>query len=466
MSQPCIRALGPAPRLVDLFPPFLDLPYPVLLDGTSSSGRDDRFTYLTADPFMVVRSKDEWVEIELQGSVERRRSNPFDVLQGLLARFRLQRAPGPPPFQGGAVGYLAYELAHHLERLPRSAVDDLGLPDMNIGLYDWVIAQDGWTGETWVVSSGLPDGSRERAEERLRRVLGLMDDGAGTPGPIGPPSGTARTRSNFSREEYVRAVREVKRYIVQGDTYQVNISQRFETPLETQPWPLYRRLREVNPAPFAAYLQYPEAAVLSASPEEYLLLDGRAVETRPMKGTMPRGATPRDDRRLAEELHASEKDRAENVMIVDLMRNDLGRVCVPGSIQVPHLFTVEKHPAVFQMVSTVRGEVLAGVDAVDLMKACFPGGSVTGAPKIRAMEIIDELEPTQRNVYCGAIGYMGFDGSMRTSIPIRIILAKGGTAYFQVGGGVVADSDPEAEYRETLYKARGSLRALGVTAEG
>ena len=220
----------------------------------------------------------------------------------------------------------------------------------------------------------------------------------------------------------------------------------------------------MNPAPFAAYLQYPEAAVLSASPEEYLRLDGRAVETRPMKGTMPRGCTPSDDRRLAEELHASEKDRAENVMIVDLMRNDLGRVCVPGSIHVPHLFTVEKHPAVFQMVSTVRGEVLAGVDAVDVIKACFPGGSVTGAPKIRAMEIIDELEPTQRSVYCGAIGYIGFDGSMRTSIPIRIILAKGDTAYFQVGGGVVADSDPEAEYRETLYKAQGSLRALGVTA--
>jgi para-aminobenzoate synthetase component 1 len=445
-----------------VFPSFLDLPYPVLLDSTSSSGQEAQFTYLTADPFIVVRSKGGHVETEFQGSIERRESSPFDVLQELLRAFRFSRAPGAPPFQGGAIGYLAYELAHHLERLPLTAVDDLELPEMNIGIYDWVIAQDRRTRETWAISTGLPEASSEKAEKRLRLIGDMLGATGVAPDVVPTQAGPAEMRSTFSREEYLEAVRAVKRYIVQGDTYQVNISQRFEVPLEGPPWQLYRRLREVNPAPFAAYLRYPEVAVLSASPEEYIRLEGRSVETRPMKGTRPRGRTPADDRRLAAELHVSDKDRAENVMIVDLMRNDLGRVCVPGSIHVPDLFTVERHPAVFQMVSTVRGEVRAGVDAVDVLKACFPGGSVTGAPKIRAMEIIDELEPTQRSVYCGAIGYIGFDGSMVTSIPIRILLAKGDTAYFQVGGGVVADSDPEAEYLETLDKAEGSLRALGI----
>ncbi|MDP6402465.1 MAG: aminodeoxychorismate synthase component I [SAR202 cluster bacterium] len=462
ISEPVVRTLGPSSRLVDVFPSFLDLPYPVLLDSTSSSGREARFAYLTADPFMVVRSKGKHVETEFQGSIERRESSPFDVLQELLRVYRFSRAPGAPPFQGGAVGYLAYELAHHLERLPLTATDDLDLPEMNVGLYDWVIAQDRQTRETWAISTGLPEASSTRAEERLQQAVHRMDNRPDPSDPTADIASPSQMRSTFSREEYLEAVSAVKKYIVQGDTYQVNISQRFEVPLKVPPWQLYRRLRKVNPAPFAAYLQYPEVAVLSASPEEYLRLEGGSVETRPMKGTRPRGRDPGEDRRLAAELYASDKERAENVMIVDLMRNDLGRVCIPGSIHVPDLFTVERHPVVFQMVSTVRGEIRADVDAVDVLKACFPGGSVTGAPKIRAMEIIDELEPTQRSVYCGAIGYIGFGGSMVISIPIRILLAKGDMAYFQVGGGVVADSDPEAEYRETLDKAEGSLRALGI----
>ena len=254
----------------------------------------------------------------------------------------------------------------------------------------------------------------------------------------------------------------MKDYIASGDIYQANISQRFEATLSCEPWELYLRLRQVNPAPFAAFLSYPEVTVLSASPEQYLNMRNGTVYTRPMKGTRPRGKTSDEDRRLAAELLASEKDRAENVMIVDLLRNDLGRVCVPGSIEVPELFTIEKYPTVFQMVSSICGRTRPGVDAVDLLRACFPGGSVTGAPKIRAVEIIDELEPTQRSVYCGAIGYVGFDNSTLTSIPIRILLVKGRKVYFQVGGGIVADSDPQAEYEETLHKARGSLEALGI----
>jgi para-aminobenzoate synthetase component 1 len=462
VTGPSFLKLDPARSLPDIFPLFLELPYPVLLDRMLTSPNGARFSYLTADPFLVVRSKGRGVEIESRDGTERRESSPFDVLQELLGRFALSPVPGLPPFQGGAIGYFAYELGHHLERLPSTTKDDLGLPEMNIGFYDWVIAQDHSTGDTWAIASGLPDGSRENAEERLesvREILSKRSPHRRTSDLSSPPT---KLVSNFSPEAYLRAVDAVKDYIVQGDVYQVNVSQRFEGPLGCEPWELYLRLRQVNPAPFAAFLHYPEVTVLSASPEEYLRLEDHAIETRPMKGTRPRGRTPSEDRRMAAELLASEKDRAENVMIVDLMRSDLGRVCTPGSIHVPQLFKVETYPTVFQMVSTIRGQTRSDVDAVDVLKACFPGGSVTGAPKIRAMEIIDELEPTQRSVYCGAIGYIGFDGSMLTSIPIRILLAKDERVYFQVGGGIVADSDPSAEYQETLDKAKGSLRALGI----
>ncbi|MXY44292.1 MAG: aminodeoxychorismate synthase component I, partial [Dehalococcoidia bacterium] len=279
----------------------------------------------------------------------------------------------------------------------------------------------------------------------------------------GLPNIATNLRSNFTREQYVEAVKRVKRYIAAGDIYQANISQRFEANVDTDAWTLYQSLRNTAPAPFGAYLGFPESSVLSASPEQFLRVENDFVETRPMKGTRPRGANNEDDIRLGRELAASEKDRAENIMIVDLLRNDLGRVCQPGTIRVPELFTVEKYPNVHQLVSSVTGRLRPEHDAIDLLKACFPGGSVTGAPKIRAMEIIDEIEPVQRGVYCGAIGYIGFDGSMQLSIPIRTMVAKGQRVYLQVGGGIVADSDPDAEYQETLDKARGGLEALGIS---
>ena len=450
--------------LLDVFSNLLGLPYPVFLDGASGSPWGGRFSYVTADPFMVIRSKGRTVQVDSESGAERREADPFQVLQELLAGFKQLPVAGLPPFQGGAVGYLAYELAHLLERLPSTADDDLALPEMVIGFYDWVIARDHMTDATWLVSTGLPEATRDKAEERLRSIQRSLNQARLRPCP---PARTCRPeglRSNFSRGRYLNAVDAVKDYIAGGDAYQVNISQRFEGPQPCDPWELYLRLRQVNPAPFASYLQFPEVAVLSASPEEYLLVEDGTVQTRPMKGTRPRGRSPQEDRRMAAELMSSEKERAENVMIVDLMRNDLGRVCTPGSIQVPELFTLETHPNVFQMTSTVRGRTRPGIDAVDVLTACFPGGSVTGAPKIRAMEIIDELEPTQRSVYCGAIGYIGFDGSMLTSVPIRIILAKGRRVYFQTGAGIVADSDPQAEYEETLHKAKGSLAALGLDA--
>ncbi len=459
---PTYLKLDPTSSLLGIFDTFRRMPYPAFLDSALAAPRLGQFSYLTADPFMVLRSKGRRVQIESMGTIRHLNSDPFQVLQDLLKRFRLAPVPGLPPFQGGAIGYLAYELAHHLEKLPRHAVDDLGLPEMNVAFYDWVIARDHGANATWAIATGYPEGDRSQARERLAQVEECVRRARHSPRFSGPFQSPAGLASNFSYDGYVEAVGAVKDYIASGDIYQANISQRFEATLSCEPWELYLRLRQVNPAPFAAFLSYPEVTVLSASPEQYLNMRNGTVYTRPMKGTRPRGKTSDEDRRLAAELLASEKDRAENVMIVDLLRNDLGRVCVPGSIEVPELFTIEKYPTVFQMVSSICGRTRPGVDAVDLLRACFPGGSVTGAPKIRAVEIIDELEPTQRSVYCGAIGYVGFDNSTLTSIPIRILLVKGRKVYFQVGGGIVADSDPQAEYEETLHKARGSLEALGI----
>ncbi len=283
--------------------------------------------------------------------------------------------------------------------------------------------------------------------------------------PVTPTDAAATIglRSTFTHRGYLDAVAKVREYIVAGDVFQANLSQRFQAPLREPPFELYRRLRRRNPAPFAAYLGFDDVTVLSASPERFLRLDlDRQVETRPIKGTRPRGLVPMHDAALGRALAESEKDRAENVMIVDLLRNDLSRVCRPGTVRVPELFALEQHPTVHHLVSTVVGELEPAADAVDLVRAAFPGGSITGAPKVRAMEIIAELEPTRRGVYCGSIGYISATGAMDTSIVIRTFVAAGGELYFQAGGGIVADSDPELEYRETLDKVAG---LLGVLAE-
>jgi para-aminobenzoate synthetase component 1 len=268
-------------------------------------------------------------------------------------------------------------------------------------------------------------------------------------------------RSSFTHRGYLDAVTRVREYIIAGDIFQANLSQRFEAPLEEDPWHLYRRLREVNPAPFAAYLEWGGVAVASASPERFLELSpaGR-VETRPIKGTRPRGTSPEHDQALGQALQESEKDRAENLMIVDLLRNDLSRVCRPGTVRVPELFALEQYRTVHHLVSTVEGRLAEGKDAADLLAATFPGGSITGAPKVRAMEIIAELEPSRRGIYCGSIGYWSVTGALDTSIVIRTLLAAGGKLFFSAGGGIVADSDPEQEYQETLDKARALLTAI------
>jgi para-aminobenzoate synthetase component 1 len=472
---------------------FLDLPYVVLLDSaTGANGRGEthplgRFSFLTADPAVVVRSKGRRTEVGEAGRWGEVEGDALDVVRRLLAAWRMEPAAGLPPFQGGAAGYIGYDYGSVLERLPAPRHDDLAIHDVVLGLYDWVIAWDHRVGAAWLVSTGLPaegDARASRANVRLEQMrTRLGRRSSRPPGPTEPgraagavaapqaPSyplpgidgaETIGLCSTFTHRGYVDAVARVREYIVAGDIFQANLSQRFQAPLSEPPFRLYRRLRRRNPAPFAAYLGYDDLAVLSASPERFLLLDEprRQVETRPIKGTRPRGLGPMHDAALGLALSESDKDRSENVMIVDLLRNDLSRVCRAGTVRVPELFALEQHPTVHHLVSTVVGELAPGADAVDLIRAAFPGGSITGAPKVRAMEIIAELEPTRRGVYCGSIGYLSATGDMDTSIVIRTFLALRGQVYFQAGGGIVADSDPEQEYRETLDKARALIQTL------
>jgi para-aminobenzoate synthetase component 1 len=479
MAEILVEELTDAPEPAEACARFLDLPSPLLLESALRSERIGRFSYLTADPWLSLRSKGAWLERRSALGVERSQADPFDALRTALAEHALEAVPGLPPFQAGAAGYLAYDLCHRLERLPSPRFDDLDLPDMCLGLYDWVVAWDHVAGRAWLFSSGLPlrDGSArtERQQARARMVRERLAAPAGAarrplrPGVASHGSGGPQThalpglpgvRSTFSRDQYLRAVERTRDYVLAGDIFQANLSQRLEAALPEHPFALYARLRVRNPAPFAAYFDEGGAAVVSASPERFLRLSGECVETRPIKGTASRGWTPLHDSALWEALAESEKDRAENVMIVDLLRNDLSKVCRDHSVEVPELCRIESYATVQHLVSTVVGRLRPGLGAVDLLRATWPGGSITGAPKVRAMEIIAELEPTRRGVYTGSLGYFSFAGAVDTSIAIRSFVVKAGRAYFQAGGGIVADSDPALEYQETLDKARGLVTAL------
>jgi para-aminobenzoate synthetase component 1 len=452
-----------APQCFEL---IMERPHSFFLDSGMDPAKLGRYSFIGGDPFLVLKSCGEDISLSYgDGREEMVKGNPFDVLGGLLKRYQLETNPVPIPFIGGAVGYFSYDLCHFIESLPWTAVDDLKLPECYLAFYDSLIAFDHQQGRAYIVSSGFPEedeaARKRRAQARLDEFKALILSGAGSPNTASA-GGEIALKANFSRRRYLEAVTAAREYILAGDIFQVNLSQRFEAELAAPPYELYRQLRLVNPAPFAAFLGFDEVAVASASPERFLRLSGDLVQTRPIKGTRRRGATLAEDAALANELRSSAKDRAENVMIVDLERNDLGRICRYGSVKVTELAILENYPTVFHLTSTVEGRLAPGEGAIELLKATFPGGSITGAPKVRAMEIIDELEPTRRSVYTGSIGYLGFNGDMDLNIVIRTVLLKDGKAYFQVGGGIVYDSEPEAEYQETLDKARALIQALNL----
>ena len=445
------------------FQPFANDDHAILLDSAQITDRLGRYSFIAADPFLTLRSKNGAIQLGDQTM----QGDPFEVLSQQLDRFPLTHRAGLPPFQTGVAGYFAYDLAHHLETLPTPGEDDMTFPDLILGFYDVVIAFDHMQKRAWILASGYPEtkvtAQAARAQARIQAFRAKVDT---APQEIRIPPNPAESvniESNFSRPAYEAAVQRVIDYIYAGDIFQANISQRFRAQLSPgdSPLALYHRLRTINPAPFAAYLDFDDTVIASASPERFLLLRDDWVETRPIKGTRPRGATPEEDRALANELLDSEKDRAENVMIVDLLRNDLSRVCRDHSVKTPEICILESFATVHHLVSTVEGRLNPGADAVDLLRATIPGGSITGAPKIRAMEIIAELEPTWRGPYCGNVGYISFSGDMDTSIVIRTYAIRGDQVTFQAGGGIVADSDPAAEYDETIDKARALINALG-----
>jgi len=420
-------------------------------------------------PFLVIKTKEKTTWIKTREGTEIRKENPFNLLRKILNTFNIEPTPPSfPPFLGGGVGYLGYDLCHFIEKVPCTTKDDVNIPDLFLAFYDRVLIIDHLINRVFVAVILLPGEKNplERKIDELKRRFfpnphfQITKAKNKIPEESAPQSKSPAIQSNFTRLAYLEAVKKAKEYIAAGDIYQVNLSQRLQTRLAIPPFRLYERLRKINPAPFGAYLNFGEFIVASSSPERFLKVTGKKVETRPIKGTRPRGKNKEEDERLARELLQSEKDRAELIMIVDLERNDLGKVCRYGSVRVRELVELEAYPTVFHTVSTVEGELYPGKDRIDLLKATFPGGSITGAPKIRAMEIIDELEPTRRGIYTGALGYFGFNQTMDLNIVIRTFVIKENQVYFQVGGGIVADSDPEKEYQETLDKAKALIQSL------
>ena len=425
-----------------------------------------RYSFIGSHPFLVLKSKGRSIELTYQGKVYLREGNPFNYLNTILNHFQIETDKGVPPFIGGGVGYLSYDLRHFIENLPAKTVDDLGFPDCYFAFYDRVLAYDHQRRKWYICELNFGDKSKGNYKELLTSTAAIRKQLSDieTQIELDEPWQDAEEEleSNFTREEYFQAVKQALEYICAGDIYQVNLSQRFRTRIHLPPYQLYQRLRSLNPAPFSCYLNFNGITVASSSPERFLRVQGQCVETRPIKGTRPRGRDLREDKQLKKELLASKKDRAELNMIVDLERNDLGRVCDYGSVRVARHAACETYATVFHLVSTVEGKLLPGNNVINLLKASFPGGSITGAPKIRSMEIIDELEPTARSVYTGSIGYLGFNRRADLNIAIRTILIKGQEAYFQVGGGIVADSTPEGEYQETLDKAKALMQSLRI----
>jgi para-aminobenzoate synthetase component 1 len=471
-------AAPPSPR--EVFERVGANPHAAWLDSASPDGAIGRYSFVAWRPFAVLRASEgstEWVD----GAGARQSDRPVtDELDEALERWRVDASGMPVPFCGGCIGFLGYELAGQFERLPRNRHRDIELPDCELAFYDVVVGWDHETDRCFVVSTGRPADGRDRErravsrlEETIEELRGgspyatadleasrLKSDGLEVPGGS-PLPGQPWLSSTTTESEYRDIVARAIDYIADGDVYQVNLSQRFEAAVTRAPLELYLELRQRNAAPYAAALRSDGTWILSSSPERFLRIDADGqVETRPIKGTRSRSSDLLEDRRLADELRASGKDRAENLMIVDLLRNDLSRVCVPGTVRVPDLFRLESWSTVHHLVSTVTGRLRPDVTVGQVLRATFPSGSVTGAPKIRAMEIIDELESVERGPYCGAIGYMSFDGQVDLAVAIRVVSVANGRATYHAGGGVVYDSDPKDEYVETLHKARAITAAV------
>ncbi len=450
--------------------------YSFLLESVEGGEKIARYTFAGADPVEVFRYAKGACIVEGERRVNLQKSNPIEFLRHRLGRYRPVRVPGLPPLVGGAIGYFAYDIVRLIERIPEKGRDDLGLDDAVLMFYLGLVAFDHVRHRIWIVRNVFSEGegslrlkynaaareivaTRRALERPLGQTAHARQRGASR-------ASTLRVVSNLQRSRYLAAVRTAKRYIRAGDVFQVVLSQRFAARTKADPFEIYRALRVVNPSPYMYFLRLGDVAVVGSSPEMLVKVQGREAFYRPIAGTRPRGRDENEDQNLEAELTADPKERAEHIMLVDLGRNDLGRVCEYGSVRVENLMAVERYSHVMHLVSSLRGRLRPDVDCFDALMACFPAGTVSGAPKVRAMEIIDELEPTRRGIYSGAILYLDFSGNLDSCIAIRTLVAKDGVAYVQAGGGVVADSVPEREYEETVNKSRALLAALEAAHTG
>jgi len=436
---------------ITVFSLFADHPWAQLLDSPDAHNNPNnmnRYSYIVFDPIKKITVNEGKLFLDDKAETTK---DYFNFIKQQLNLYKAKTTANLPPFQGGAVGYFSYDLCHYIDNIPLPEKDHMATHDLSIGIYNQVIS---FEKRAWAI---INDESLELAKTTMQKCLTKINNpGNNQQKQIQPQ----QIKTKITKQQYKQAVEKVKQYILEGDIFEANFTQRFEAqlPQDISAFDLYCRLRKENPSPFSAYLNLPDCTIASSSPERFLTVNNNTVETRPIKGTRPRGKTTAQDLQLAEELQQSEKDRAENIMIVDLMRNDISKVCEPNSIRVPQLCGLESFPAVHHLVSVVQGKLKPGLNALDLLKATFPGGSITGVPKIRAMQIISELEPVRRGPYCGSIACIGFNGHMDSSIVIRTFIIKNKQVSFNAGGAIVLDSDPEQEYQESLDKAR-SLKA-------
>ncbi len=445
-----------------LFARLSHKPWAILLDSGQPQSQYGRYDIIVADPFITVSTDDDGAktktEITRQGQVEVSFDDPFDILNSLMAPYKA--AQNDLPFYGGAVGYFAYDLARQVETLANFSLLNPTIPHMMVGIYDWAVVVDHREKTACLVSYGF----QQSTLDGWAGLCALFDVPVASPN-LGSFELTTAVSSNMDFSQYTKAFNAIKRYIIEGDCYQVNLAQRFSAKARGNAWAAYNKLREISPAPFMAYMNFGYLQVLSGSPERFLQVVGNHVETRPIKGTRPRSEDAEQDQQFSDELQDSIKDRAENLMIVDLLRNDIGKSCETGSVKADQLFLLQSFANVHHLVSIVTGMLKPSKSVIDLLRGCFPGGSITGAPKLRSMQIIEELEPNRRGVYCGAIGYIGFDGNMDTNIAIRTVVyskdeSGAGEINFYAGGGIVADSILEKEYAETLDKASSMMKTM------
>lgn len=442
-----IREISTSLNSFEIYTLFKDDKYSFILDSAMGEKKLGRYSFVSSNPFKILKYKDSEV-------------NPLEKLRAELGKYKIKNDT-QLPFIGGAVGYLSYDLGNYIEKLPKSVVDDIKSPDLYFGLYDWVIVIDHLMNKTFIATPEINVRDEEQMVEDVCKIINdAQNNGLDRLCYEQKTFPKVKLESNFKKKEYINAIEKIRNYIKNGDIYQANMTQRFHGKVSMSSFELYRDLRRISPAPFGAFLNFEDVHILSNSPERFIKVSDDFIQTRPIKGTRPRGKNEEEDLLLKDELSNSEKDKAELLMIVDLERNDIGRVSKIGTVKVPELFKLEEYSNVHHLVSTVIGEIDKDKDIVDVINATFPGGSITGAPKIRAMEIIDELEPTARNVYTGSVGYIGFDSNVDFNIAIRTIIKKEDDVFFQVGGGITWDSNPEDEYEETLHKAKSIMNAI------